>query len=222
MPSVICFYSQETVKTKNLAFTENFIRGVCVNKSKLFTHGEKLDLDKTYPDEKNNLIKNASMKLVRELMHESFGHVKFKLHSDSFGIEKSDTPRKCFDNKILKKLVPISDVDGKNNINALSDGERSDSGNYYECSYGKLSGTEFYTFTLLKKLNDINKLIDVPELFYKNENLEKLQKYVYFKYFYENKMDKENENVKLLDFPTLDKELEFLTNFFENTPDKSL
>jgi len=40
----------------------------------------------------------------------------------------------------------------------------------------------------LKIINDVGNLLDHPELFSRNENLEKLQNYAYLKYLYENKL----------------------------------
>jgi len=58
-----------------------------------------------------------------------------------------------------------------------------------------LPGKELYTFTYLKRIKNVGKLLDHPELFYKKENLEKLQKYAYFKYLYEKMLYlKENNN----------------------------
>ena len=52
--------------------------------------------------------------------------------------------------------------------------------------------------TLLSLIAHCGKLINSPELFYQKENLEKLQKYVYYKFLYENnyKKNKNEEKVK--------------------------
>ena len=99
-----------------------------------------------------------------------------------------------------------------------------------ESSYGKLNGTKFSTFVYLKVLNNIGNLLDHPELFYNQENLEKLQKFAFYKYLYENKgkerIEKEKKGIEkgedekskiekdeIFNF---DEELTYLTNWYEN------
>ena len=99
-----------------------------------------------------------------------------------------------------------------------------------ESSYGKLNGTKFCTFVYLKVLNNIGNLLDHPELFYNQENLEKLQKFAFCKYLYENKgkewIEKEKKGIEkgedekatiekdeIFNF---DEELTYLTNWYEN------
>ena len=99
-----------------------------------------------------------------------------------------------------------------------------------ESSYGKLNGTKFCTFVYLKVLNNIGNLLDHPELFYNQENLEKLQKFAFYKYLYENKgkelIEKEKKGIEkgedekatiekdeIFNF---DEELTYLTNWYEN------
>ena len=193
IPSVISFYTEDF--SNNLAFTEITIGGICVNKSKLCENGENFKLNINYSENENEQIKNIAMKLVERLMHECFGHSKFQFHSRLCEKKTCNTPKKCFDNKVLKELVRIDVKAQKNIINVLADSDRSDSGNYYESSFGILPGKELYTFTYLKRIKNVGKLLDHPELFYKKENLEKMQKYAYFKYLYEKMLYlKENNN----------------------------
>lgn len=188
LPSVICFYDYPN--NKNLAFTETTVGGICINESKLFKTDKKLKLNINYPENENHIIKNVAMKLVEKLMHECFGHSKFQFHPDLYHKKICLTPKKCFENKTLKELVKIKNKSKENAINILSDDNKGDSGNYYESSFGKWKGTDIYTFSYLKIINDVGKLLDHPELFSRNENLEKLQKYAYFKYSHENKLYK--------------------------------
>ena len=190
LPSVISFY--DCIDTKNLAFTELTIGGICVNKSKLYEKIEDdIKLNICYPLEKKRKIKNISMKLAERLMHEIFGHSKFQFHPTFCEKKISASPKKCFDNKILKELVGISMMNIKDTINVLANDKRSDSGNYFESSFGKLPGNAIYTFTYLRQIKDIGILLDYPEFFYDKANLEKLQKYVYYKYLYEIENEKE-------------------------------
>ena len=191
LPSVICIYDYP--HTKNLAFTETTTGGICINKSKLLTN-KKLKLNKNY-HKMENMIKNVAMKLVERLMHECFGHSKFQFHPDLYYKKICPTPKKCFDNKILKELVKVKDKNKKNAINILSNDKKGDSGNYYESSNGKWKGTHIYTFSYLKLINDVGTLLDHPELFSRNENLEKLQYYAYLKYLYENNYETKKSTV---------------------------
>jgi hypothetical protein len=133
------------------------------------------------------------MKLVLNLKHECFGHSKFHTHSEFSQGEKPETPKKCFEHKKLKELVLVNDIGKEDAINILHEKGRSDSGNYYESSFGKKQGTNFYTMTLLGLLNHCGKLIDHPELFYKKEYLEKLQNYVFYKFQFEKKYEKDKK-----------------------------
>ena len=227
MPSVICFYSSE--KIDNFAFTCPAIIGICVNESKLFEKTEKFKLDKNYLDKKSFEVKNVAMKLVIRMKNECFGQIKYSFHPNFNNKKLSSTPKKCFDNHKLKKLVGINNAVKKNTINILSDNHKSDTGNYFESSFGKLSGTKLYTFVYLKQLQNIGNLLYHPELFYQKENLIKLQKFAYYKYFYEKENEKEKENedddkekenekgkedYKSFSF---EEELEFLNNFYKGS-----
>ena len=179
IPTVFCFYSLGD--TDNFAFTYPTIIGICVNEYYLFQKNEKFSLDKNCSKERKYELKNAAIKLALRMEHECFGYIKFRFHS-IFCLKKiSKTPKKCFDNKILKELVEINNTIKKNTINILNNNEKCDSGYYYESSFGKLPETKYYTFIYLKWIKNIGNLLDHPELFYKKENLEKLQKYAYYK-----------------------------------------
>ena len=218
IPSVICFYSLSN--TDNSAFTYPAIGRVCVNESQIFEGEEKFSMDKNYFNTKKDETKNAAMKLALKLEHECFGHIKFRFHSDFYYKRAIQTPKKCFENKMLKRLVGINDNIKNNTINILSSSKKSDSGHYYESSYGKLPGTRFYTFVYLKLLKDMKNLIDHPELFYSKDNLEKLQKFSYYKYLYEN--NNENEKAKELKSFNFEQELKYLTDFFANYDKSSI
>ena len=78
-----------------------------MNKSKLCENGENFKLNINYSENENEQIKNIAMKLVERLMHECFGHSKFQFHSRLCEKKTCNTPKKCFDNKVLKELVRI-------------------------------------------------------------------------------------------------------------------
>ena len=139
--------------------------------------------------------KKYNDKLSNENMGIVFGHSKFQFHPDLYYKKICPTPKKCFDNKILKELVKVKDKNKKNAINILSNDKKGDSGNYYESSNGKWKGTHIYTFSYLKLINDVGTLLDHPELFSRNENLEKLQYYAYLKYLYENNYETKKSTV---------------------------
>lgn len=192
LPTIITFYTLK--ETNNLSMIESIIGGISVNEAKIFgEYEEKLKLDIYYPNEKISKIKDISMKLVLNLKHECFGHSKFHTHSEFSQGEKHETPKKCFEHKKLKELVLVNDIGKEDAINILHEKGRSDSGNYYESSFGKKQGTNFYTMTLLGLLNHCGKLIDHPELFYKKEYLEKLQNYVFYKFQFEKKYEKDKK-----------------------------
>jgi len=228
IPSVICFYSLDDIDNKG--FTYPAIEGVCINEAKLFKGYQKFSVDKNIFYEKQIEVKNISMKLSLDLKHECFGHIKFQIHSYFSKKKISQTPKKCFDDKKLKRLVSINHIIKNDTINVLPENRESDGGNYLESSYGKLPGTKYYTFVYLTLLNNIGNLLDHPELFYNQENLEKLQKFAFYKYLYENKgkelIEKEKkgiekgedekskiENDEIFNF---DEELTYLTNWYEN------
>ena len=217
LPSVICFYSFEN--TENAAFHYPVIVGICVNESGLFENCEKFSLDKNCFNEKKYDTKNVAMKLTLNMNHECFGHIKFQIHSDFCEKVINETPKKCFDNKILKELVGINNSIKNDTINILAYNDKSNSGDYFESSFGKLPESKYYTSVYLKINKNKGNLIDHPELFYKKENLEKLQKYAYYKYLYEQNngnmgfLKINDEKYKTFD---LEQELEYLTKFYEN------
>ena len=184
LPKVISFFSFE--KSNNLANTEQILGGISVNESKLLFQYKKFNFCLNQQNVKENHIKDVAMRLVENLMHESFGHSKFQLHSIFCIKQPCETPKKCFVDKTLKELVGVTQHPTENNvINILHDTKISDSGNYFESSFGKFPGYHVYTSTLLSILEHPGKLIDYPELFYDNKCLEKLQTYILFKYLYQ-------------------------------------
>lgn len=104
------------------------------------------------------------MKIAEELMHESFGHKKFQFHAFFYNKPKCSTPLKCFDikNKKKRKMVAEFNLKNKEYIN-----------NYFESSFGKASDLHLYTFSLLKRIKNQDKLLN-PLLFTQIDNLEKL------------------------------------------------
>ena len=213
IPSVFCFYSLDDIK--NTAFTNPLIIGICLNESKLFKDNERFSLDKNYFETRKYEVKNVTMKLVFKIKHECFGHIKFQMYSDISDKKISDTPKKCFDNKRLKQLVRINDIIENNTINVLVNNNRSDSGNYLESSFGQLPGAKYYTSVYLKMIKNIGNLFDHPELFYQNENLERLQKFAYYKYLYEKEKDKIiDDKYKSFNF---EQEMDFLVNYFKSS-----
>ena len=177
VPSIICFYSIDNAN--NFSFTyPTFMGGICKNESKIFHHCEKFSLGKNCFDKKNFEVKNIAMKLALNFKHECLGHIKFQIHHNFCQKPKSQTPKKCFDEKKLKKLVGYKTPIKNNTINILVDNNKSDSGNYLDSSLEKLAGTKFYTSIYLKTLENIGNLLDHPEIFYRKENIEKLQKFL--------------------------------------------
>lgn len=64
-------------------------------------------------------------------------------------------------------------------------------------------------------IKNIGNLLDHPELFYQNENLEKLQKFAYYKYLYENEKNKIIDDIyKSFNF---EQEMNFLTDYYNNS-----
>ena len=219
IPTIFCFYSND--KSNNLAFTSPEFVGICVNEANLFKYCEKFKIDEDCFNERKYDVKNVAMKLSLNVFHESFGHLKFQIHN-GFCFEKlNSTPRKCFENKKLKKLVEINKPIKNNTINILTCQNKSDRGNYLESSFGKLPGNMYYTSVYLQELKNIGNLLDHPELFYNKDNLEILQKYIFYKYVFEKKnekkenknKDEEDEEKKYKEFSFKD-EFEFLTSFF--------
>ena len=240
LPAVISFFSHEN--SNNMANTEMTIGGININETKLLNQNEKVNFDLADSNTKDNTKKDIAMKLVENLMHESFGHSKFQLHSKFSSPILCETPKKCFDNKTLKTLVGLENNNNeKETINILHDNKKSDSGNYFESSFGKCEGYNVYTFTLLECLKSPGKLLDHPEFFYNKEYLDKLQIYVLYNFIHQNnnqinqeeaddlnmnsgtieleeKMEKpiENESIKNLDNLSFEEELDYLIKIYSH------
>ena len=219
IPTIFCFYSNDS--SNNLAFAFPEFVGICVNEANLFKYCEKFKIDEDCFNMRKYDVKNIAMKLSLDVIHESFGHIKFQIH-DEFCFKKlNTTPRKCFENKKLKKLVGVDKPIKDNTINILTCPAKSDSGNYLESSLGKLPGNMYYTSVYLQELKNIGNLLDHPELFYNKDNLEILQKYVFYKFVYEKKFEKkenrnkdeEDEEKKYKEF-NFEDEFEYLNSFY--------
>ena len=229
IPSVISFF--ELKNSNKNAFTECSIGAIGINKATLLNPYKDLDITKNILNESKYDVKDAAMKLAEDIMHESFGHKKLKLQFDFFEKDAKDTPKKCFKDKKLKELVKINKINHEKYINILFDEEKGDSGNYFESSFGRLANTNIYTFTCLSRIKH-GKLIDYPELFYNRDNLEKLQKYAYYRLLYfkvkeQAQKDKNNEtvlhfkNIEQLNELNLSDEIDYLSKFvLENFSEK--
>jgi hypothetical protein len=229
IPSVISFF--ELKNSNKNAFTECSIGAIGINKVTLLNPYKDLDITKNILNESKYDVKDAAMKLAEDIMHESFGHKKLKLQFDFFEKDAKDTPKKCFKDKKLKELVKINKINHEKYINILFDEEKGDSGNYFESSFGRLANTNIYTFTCLSRIKH-GKLIDYPELFYNRDNLEKLQKYAYYRLLYfkvkeQAQKDKNNEtvlhfkNIEQLNELNLSDEIDYLSKFvLENFSEK--
>ena len=153
-----------------------------MNEAKLFKYCEKFRIDVDCFNERKFDVKNVAMVLSLNIIFESFGHIKYKTQ-ENFCLKKiNSTPRKCFDNKKLKKLVGVNEPIKKNTINILVNPNKSDSGNYLESSLGKLPGKKHYTSVYLSCLKNIGNFLDHPKRFYNRDDLEILQKYAFYKY----------------------------------------
>lgn len=222
IPTVILFF--ELKDSDKNAFTDDSIGAIGVNKATLLKPYKDLDITKNILHESKYDAKDAAMKLAEDIMHESFGHKKLKLQFDFFEKDTKDTPKKCFKDKKLKELVSINEINHEKYINILFNDEKSDSGNYFESSFGRLSNTSIYTFTYLSLIKH-GKLIDYPELFYNRDNLETLQKYAYYRYLYfkakktaakdeKNEIEKFNlKNIEELNDLSLSDEIDYLSKF---------
>ena len=215
IPSIICFYTLKDID--NNAMTNLITGGVFINEAKLYECYETIGLNEEIPKGKENESKNIAMKLSEDLMHECFGHKKFKSQPILYESSKIDTPFKCIKKGKIKKLVSFKTQKKKNRINILYSNERSDSGNFFESSFDKLKNTQYYTFTYLKNIKDKGKLIDNPHLFYDINKLDKLQKYVYYKWLFE----KENKNKEIdLEKISFEEEFNYLLKKYEDNEDK--
>ena len=217
IPSIICFYSYDNCN--NFAFTSPEINGICVNEAKIFKYCEKFKIDVDCFNERKFDVKNVAMKLSLNIIFEVFGYIKYKTQEDFCHKKINSTPRKCFDNKKLKKLVGVNEPIKKKTINILANPHKSDSGHYLESSLGKLPGKKHYTSVYLSCLKNIGNLLDHPELFYNKDYLEILQKYSFYKYVFEKtnerkeNKNKEEEEKKYKAFSFKD-EFEFLNSFY--------
>jgi len=219
IPTVISFF--ELKNSDKNAFTDGLTGAIGINKVTLLNPYKDLDITKNILNKSKYDAKDAAMKLAEDIMHESFGHKKLKLKFDFYEKDNRATPKKCFKDKKLKELVIINQINHEKNINILFDKEKSDSGNYFESSFGRLANTKYYTFTYLSRIKH-GKLIDYPELFYNRNNLETLQKYAYYRFLYFKSKDKdeknESENLNLKNIEELNElslsdEIDYLSKF---------
>ena len=230
IPTVISFY--ELNNSNKNTFTECSIGAIGINKVTLINPYKNLDITKNILIDSKYDVKDAAMKLSEDIMHEAFGHKKLNLRFDFYEKDIKETQKKCFKNKKLKELVQINNINHEKYINILFDKDKSDSGNYFESSFGKFANTNIYTFTCLSRIKH-GKLIDYPDLFYNRENLKKLQKYAYYRYLYfrakenaeevkKNKADNLNfKNIEELNELTLSEEIDYLSKFVsENLSDE--
>ena len=140
-----------------------------------------------------SLIDNISMKIVLLLLHEFAGHKKY--HSGFFGNENPESsPIKYINDEI--KLIELKyyknfDANDKNSDFILSNNtnKKGDSGHFLELSFDKIDNKNLITYHL-RKLNNIEKLIKRPDLFYDEEG-EILKKYT------ELKLESQRKNIAL-------------------------
>ena len=208
IPSIICFYSLEN--TIYTAFTCPIILGVCINEINLFHHYEKFNTDKNYINGRKHDIKNIAMKLALDLIYECLGHIKVQFNPEIYHSPLIRNLKKCFDSKMSKEIMRYKCPIKKNKISILIENNKSDTNNYLEDALGKLQGTKINTSICLRTIKNNGNLLDHPELFYKKENLLKLQKYAYYKLFYEKKRKNEEINNEF----NFEHELEFLSDFY--------
>ena len=101
IPTIICFYSNDN--SNNFAFTPPEVNGICVNKTKLFKYCEKFKIDVDCFNERKFDVKNIAIKLSLNIIFEVFGHMRYKRQENFYHKKLNSKPRKCFDNKKLKK-----------------------------------------------------------------------------------------------------------------------
>ena len=216
LPSVICFYYQKNTDVH--AFVDKTTYCVNINMTKLYEFHKIIKVDKNPKNEEKYAAKNIAMKIAKNIIHECFGHKKFSFCTKLSKKSKSITPIKCFENKRIKKLVPTLSINKEDNINILYDDKKSDSGKYFESSFGKIPNKKFYSFSYLNKIKNDGNLLDNPKLFTDKSKLEILQNYCYYKYLYENNnKGKDIEELNLLSF---EEEYNYLINKFKNNDNK--
>ena len=209
LPTVISFFTWKN--SDNRAVINPISGGISINEEKLFEKNEKISLSKKLSEEKISQVKNIAMILFEELSHECFGHRKFQFHSFFCYYPDISTPFKCIERNTIKKLVQELNFKDKKNINILYNKNKSDSGNYFESSFGKLSGTKLFTFSYLKRISNPGKLLDNPLLFTQKEKLEILQKYCFYKFKYEHTAGNINDLNK---YKSFEEEYNFLINYY--------
>ena len=158
------------------AFCDPETSGIALNEIFLLPKN-KYDIDIDYNSNDNkNITEDESdeiaMNIILYIFHEYLGHKKF--HNSEEG---TDSPKKIVKNNKLIKLKNEHEFN-KNDKNSefilIYDYFKGDSGHFLEICYGKYNNQTI--FKLLISLDNKGKLIHMPDLFTKNDEV--LKKYV--------------------------------------------
>lgn len=177
MGDIICFYNNDDIS--NCSFCSKNLKYATINKKNL-PKISNIKFDKTLNE--NNIIegKKIAIKIIINYFHEIPGHIKFGFSN----YEYINSPNKCVDkNNNIQTLVPFNEnKKGDNIIKILAEGQKSDSGSFFELIYGKEGET--YIKDLMDSSDCYWKIIDRVDLFLQNISI--LSKYIRYKIIFEH------------------------------------
>ena len=178
IPEVIYFFDNNNTDTK--AFVFSMTGEMSINKRYLFKKYKEMNLTNNFDEKDIKEADNISMTISRLILHEKFGHSKFRNKS---GIKTGiKSPIKCVSEGKIKQLTHLSNkAESSNLIKILSRNKigRGDSGHFLETAFGQLLGQ--FSITYFDRLKDVGKLLKFPDYFVKKEKLPVLQENLYFK-----------------------------------------
>ena len=193
IPDVLYFYN---CKSDTKAFSFSMTGEVAINENHLFQKYEKMNLIEDFDVKNKDNAENIAMTLARELMHEDFGHSKFR-NKSCITNTGNKSPTKCISKGKIKKLTYIGDnIKSEDLIKIFPKDkkEKGDSGHYLETALGTYKGK--FSIIYFDYIINVGKLIHYPHYFVLKEKIPKLQKYLYRKYIFENSKIKLNAKEK--------------------------
>ena len=182
IPDVLYFYN---CKSDTKAFSFSMTGEVAINEYYLFQKYQKMNLIEDFDVKDKENAENIAMTLARELIHEDFGHSKFRNKSCISNIGNK-SPTKCVSKGKIKKLTYLG-----NNIKSedlvkifpKDKKEKGDSGHYLETGFGTYKG--IFCIVYFDYILNVGKLIHYPDYFVLKEKIPILQKYLYRKLLFE-------------------------------------
>jgi hypothetical protein len=181
LPDII-FIFNSNCSTKSFSFSQT--GSIAINSFYLFQNYEEINLLKNYEKNKNSNVENISMLLSRLLLHELYGHTKYRSKANIKNQETS--PIICFSKGKIKALTHIGNKARSKNLIKIfftDKNNKGDTGHYLETAFGKIK--EDYIILYFDKLKDIKKFLKFPEYFIDKNKINILKRYIFLQYIFE-------------------------------------